>query len=266
MLPLIKTSLKHKRTALYAYSLGGLATIVMYVAIYPSLQSQLGTYNQLIKSLPAGLLKAFGADTSLTNFAGLLGTKQYGFVWPLLCILFMVSYGGAALSGEIEKSTIGLWLAAPISRYRVYWTKFLASLFALLVFVVLTVTAVIPVAWLFKVSVSSKDILLLSLMAYLFGACITCMGFLSSSIFSEKSKSYGGAGGVLIIMYILNLLAALSTQLINAKYLSVFYYFDSNDMLAGKPVHLLNVAVLIGLGAICTLAGAYIFNKRDISI
>jgi len=266
MTELIRNSLRQRKTAIVAYCLAGLGLILLYVAIYPSLQAQIGSYNQLVKALPATLLKAFGVNATQTDFEGLLGTKQYGLVWPLLCIFYMVSLAGVAIAGEIEKTTIGLWLAAPLSRLKIYWSKFVTSLLALVVFVLLSVLAVIPIAGLFKVHVTDAHIFALTAISFLFGFCITGLAFFASAIFSEKSRVYATVGSVLLIMYVLNILAAISSNLVDLKYLSFFYYYNASDLLAGQPISHLGILIFGLAGIVFGLAGANIFKRRDISI
>lgn len=263
---LMKLTLNQKRTAILAYCLGGLTMILLYVAIYPSLESQIGNYKELYKSLPSGVMKAFGADTPLTNFEGLLGVKQFGLVWPLLCVFFMISFAGSTLAGEIEKRTLGLWLAAPLTRLQMYWSKLISSMLALVLFVLASVTAVVPVADLFNVEVSTSNIVALSITGFMFGATVASLGFLAASYFSEKSKVYTVVGSLILVMYVCNLLAGLTSSLVNLKFISIFYYYNSNDLLTGQPINVTNMIVFALVSITCILAGAAIFKRRDVSI
>ena len=267
MRPLVLTTLKQRRLQVAAYCLGGLAAIWMYVSIYPSMAAQVGTYNELVKSMPQSLMKAFGADKfGLTNFESLIGTKQYGFLWPLLLIFLMVSLAGNALAGEIEKTTIGLWLAAPVSRMKIFWSKYAAGLLALLLFLIFSVLAVLPIAAAYNVEVSSRDIVLLALVGGLLGWAVFAIAMLASSIFSEKAKAYGLVSVILVVMYVLNLISGLNDKLVNLKYASFFYYYNVTDLLTGGPVMGWSLVVFGATIIICTAVGAVIFSRRDISI
>lgn len=266
MFELIRITLRQRRIALMAYSLGGLAMIWLYVSIFPSMQAQLGDYTKLIESMPKGLMKAFGAATVTNNFEGLIGTKLFGFVWPLIMLFMTVSFSCSAIAGEIEKTTMGLWLSSPVSRLKIYWSKYFAILIALVIFVVLTVLAVLPMAGLYNIDVSSKHILLLSVVGSLFALSVIGVTFLVSSLFSEKSRVYAVVGGGLVIMYAINLLAALSDKFANLKYASFFYYYNSDTLLSGGSINYASLFVF-GLTAIASVvAGAIIFKRRDISI
>ncbi|MEK7059657.1 MAG: ABC transporter permease subunit [Patescibacteria group bacterium] len=266
MFDLIKVTLRQRRIALIAYSLGGLAMIWLYVSIYPSMQAQIGDYTKLIESMPKGLMKAFGADAVTNNFEGLIGTKLFGFVWPLIMLFLTVSFSCSAIAGEIEKTSMGLWLSAPISRLKIYWSKYIAVGLALTVFMVLTVLAVLPMAGLYNIDVSSKHIMLLSIVAGLFALAVTGLTFLASSLFSEKSRVYAVVGAGLLVMYAINLLASLSDKFVNLKYASFFYYYNSNDLLSGRPINRASLLVFGTAAVLGALGGAIVFRRRDISI
>lgn len=267
MMPLLKTTLVQKRVAIIAYSLGGLALIWMYVAIYPSMASQVGTYNQLLKSMPASIMRAFGADKiGLMNFEGLLGTKQYGFTWPLMLLFLMVSFAGSVVSGEIEKTNIGLWLSQPVSRVKIFWSKYAAGMIALLIFLIFTVLAVLPVAALYKVDVLPADIWRLAAIGGLFGWAVFSLSMFIGSLFSEKSRVYSIVAGILLLMYVANLVAGLNDKLVNLKYVSFFYYYNVSDLLTGGKIMNLSILVFLGIGVIASVFAALIFDRRDIAI
>ena len=266
MFTLVGITLKQKRVALIAYCLGGFAMIWLYVSIYPSMQAQIGDYTKLINSLPKGLMKAFGAEIVTNNFEGIIGTKLFGFIWPLIMLFLTISFSCTSIAGEIEKTTMGLWLSAPVSRLKVYWSKYIAVLVALTLFMFLTVLAVLPMAGAYNIDVSSKHILLLSLVGGLFALAIIGVTFLVSSIFSEKSRVYAVVGGGLVIMYALNLLASLSDTFSNFKYVTLFYYYNSDVLLSGGSINIVSLLVFGLTAVIGVVAGAIIFNRRDISI
>ncbi len=266
MFDLIRITLRQRRVALIAYCLGGLAMIWLYVSIYPSMQAQIGDYTKLINSLPKGLMKAFGAEVVTNNFEGLIGTKLFGFIWPLLMLFMMVSFSCSAVAGEIEKTTMGLWLSAPVNRMKIYWSKYIAVIVALTAFMFLTVLAVLPMAGLYNIDVSSKHIMMLSLIGGLFALAVIGVTFLVSSLVSEKSRVYAIVGGGLVVMYAANLLASLSDKFVNLKYVTPFYYYNSDALLSGGSINRVSLIVFGLTALIGAIIGAIIFNRRDISI
>lgn len=267
MIRLIKTSFRQRAVAIAAYSLGGAAIVWMYVSIFPSLASQADTYSQLMESLPQGIMKAFAGGTLTgTSFEALIGIKQYGLIWPIMMLFLMVSLAGNYMAAEIEKGTIGLWLSAPVSRLKVYWSKYLTGVIALIIFTVLSVMTVLPIAKVYNVQVVSSDFWALSLMGALFGLAVYGLSMLLSASSSEKSRVYMVMGVLLLVMYLANVVAELYPKLEKLQYTSFFYYYDVAGILSGNAINRVSVVVFSVVAVVSTLLGAWVFNKRDISI
>ena len=267
MRSMIGTTLRQKRIAIIAYSVAGLAMIGMYIAIYPMLQAQADSLNQVVKSLPPALLKAFGSDNlGMANFEGLAGIKHYGFVWPLMAAFLAVSFGGAVLAGEIEKGTMGLWLAAPVSRAKIYWAKYWAGTLAMLGFTLITITAVIPLAGLAHVALSAADFLRLSVSGGLFGLAILSITMFISSLVSEKGRVYAVLSAVLLVMYVANVIAEISDQFSALKYVSFFHYLAPELILRGTAIDPWAYVVFGSVIVAGAILGALTFQRRDIAV
>lgn len=74
------------------------------------------------------------------------------------------------------------------------------------------------------------------------------------------------AGGILIIMYVLNIIAALKDNLKNLKYLSFFYYYDPDQALIKNIINNTGVLVFIIVIVVCTVLAVVWFKKRDVAV
>jgi putative exporter of polyketide antibiotics len=72
-------------------------------------------------------------------------------------------------------------------------------------------------------------------------------------------------GGILIIMYALNVFSAFQESVENLKYASFFHYYDFAAAAIGNQLDIINVAVFFVIGVITATIGAIIFVKRDIA-
>ncbi|OGY24880.1 MAG: hypothetical protein A2Y57_00955 [Candidatus Woykebacteria bacterium RBG_13_40_7b] len=72
-------------------------------------------------------------------------------------------------------------------------------------------------------------------------------------------------GGVLIIMYALNVFSTFKESLENLKYASLFHYYDFAAAVVNNHIDALNAAVFLAVGITCTIIGAIAFVKRDIA-
>ncbi|OGD56947.1 hypothetical protein A2V71_03070 [Candidatus Berkelbacteria bacterium RBG_13_40_8] len=264
MWPIFKRVLKDRRILLIIYSLSSIALLWMYIALFPSFQSQSRSLEELIKSYPESFLKAFNFDiNSLTTIEGFLSTEQFSFVWPLLVIFMTVGYAGSAFAGEIEKGTIEILLSQPISRLKIFFGKYLSGLMMLFIFTFVSVYAAVPLSRSYDISVDSKNFLTMTLLAILFSWAIYAIGIFFSAVFSDKGKVFFLSGIILVAMYVLNILASIKESLSDLKYASFFYYFNPSKALVYNEIDHWSYLIFIGVIVLFTIMGAVYFTKRD---
>ena len=261
---LISTSLKERLTSVGVFNLVGLGLLWLYIGVYPSIQGQSAAYNKIIRSMSPSVLKAFGAsNSSLNSLSGFLASKQFGFSWPLIIIFLAASLAVSLISGEIEQTTISQWLSAPISRISIYWSKFIAGMFWVVVSVVISIFAIIPLASIYNLSVNSAYVFDMAITGGLFALAILAFSMLVSSLVSKKTKAYLPIGIVLIVMFTLNVVAALNGNLDYLKYFSFFYYFNASNLLTSGVVNSASYLMFGSVIVVCSLVGSFIFKKRN---
>lgn len=266
-LQLIKREFKNNRTSLIIFCLAVLVLIFIYVAIYPSIQKNAQNYDQLLKAYPKTLLDAFGIeDMNLNSLEKFLAMEQYSFMWSVLVIIFALSRAGRSLAGEIEKGTMGLWLALPLRRVTIFASKYLAGLIALIIFTITTILGTIPLAALLHTEFVAKAYIGLVWPALFFGWAIYSVGVLFSSIFNDRGKVYLTAGGILVLMYVLNVVASLKDDLKWLKYISAFHYFEASKILVHSLQNPTTYFVFAITIIIATILGAFWFTRRDVAV
>lgn len=266
MIPIIIRELRDRRISIISYTLAGIGLLWMYVAIFPSVQQSAKDFEKLFQSYPKAVYQALGVqELTFNTLAKFLAVEQFSFVWPILAITFAMSRAGNTLAGETERGTIGLLLSLPISRGRLFAAKYLATLASILLFVVLTIAAVLPLAALHHVSIDGAILLRLIFVACLFIWAIFAVCIFLSALFNERSKVYMLAGGSLLLMYAANVVASLQSSLAWLHRFSIFNYFNAQDILSGRDIRISSVVVFSVTILIFTVLGSVSFAKRDIS-
>jgi len=187
-------------------------------------------------------------------------------MWPIILIALTVSLGSSLIAGEIEKKTIGILLSQPVSRFKIFWGKFLATLFYLIIFIPITVISAISLAKIYHIAYVGENYFTLALVGLLMGLSILGAVILFSSLFSEKGKVNFLVIGLLIVMYFLNIIALIKENLDKVKYFSFFYYFNYTELLVHNKINNQSL-IFFGFVFIITICLAVIyFKKRDITI
>lgn len=268
MINLIWEEVKERKWSVVIYSIVSILLLLLYVALFPSLQSQTQQLTEVLKSMPEGLLKALGsspAQLSNFNLEALLASKQFSLVFQLLAAILAISIAGNDISGEIEKGTIEFLLSQPISRLKFYFSRFFSGVILLTIFVACSTLAVIPLAAAFHVAYVADIYYKLFWVALLYSVAIYAFSYFLSAIFSNKGRVYGISAGIITFMYVAFLVSALKDNLDKLKYLSFFHYF-SPDILFNGTIDKLGVLIFVLTIIVFTFLGAIVFSRRDIAI
>lgn len=268
MINLIWETIKERKWSVIIYSIVSILLLLLYVALFPSLQNQTQQLTEVLKSMPEGLLKALGsspAQLSNFNLETLLASKQFSMVFQLLAAVLAISIAGNDIAGEIEKGTIEFLLSQPISRLKFYFARFFSGIILLTIFVVCSTLVVIPIAATFNVSYVTDVYFKLFWVALLYSLAIYAFSYFLSAIFSNKGRVYGISASIITFMYVAFLVSALKDNLDKLKYLSFFHYF-SPDILFSGAVDKIGVWIFILTIIVSISIGAILFSKRDITI
>jgi ABC-2 type transport system permease protein len=239
----------------------------MYVAMFPSIQAQAANFDELMKNYPEALMKAFNLEElSFNTLEKFLAMEQFSFVWPLMVMFMLISLAGASIAKEIERGTMELLLSRPISRIKIFFSRYLAGLASLFAFTIFSIFAVVPLAKLHHLDYVFANHLTVAMLGFLFGWAIFSLAMMFSAMFSERGKVYMLTGGILLLMYVLNIVAALKENLDKLKYISFFHYFDTQQALVYNVIKEEAILVFAGVTIVCTICGALWFKKRDVAI
>jgi ABC-2 type transport system permease protein len=261
-------TLQDKKFQLLIIIAAAISFLEMYIALFPALQKQASSMTKLLENYPDSFLKAFNIDKASLTFERVgqyLAMEQFSFVWPILVIVLAIGFANYAFAQEKERGTFELTLSQPISRTKIFISKYFSGFVGIVIFGLISLLVVFPLTKLHGISINSKGVFVLLGLSILFSLAVYGLAFLASVIFSEKSKATFLVGGVLILMYVLNVVANLKDSFQIIRYFSFFYYYNPTQAI--DKSHILNGAVLVFILTIVVtfIIGLLWFNKQDIA-
>ncbi len=267
MLTLLIKTIQKNLIGLLIYTIISASFVWMYVAMWPSFSKESEKFLELADAYPEALMKAMNIDimSMFGSLEGFIAGEHFSIVWPIILIILTLSYASSAIAGEVEKGTIELLLAQPISRLKIFLAKYFSGLAIIAAFIFLSNFSVIPFALLHNVDYRIQHYLTISILGFLFAFAIYGICIMLSSFSSSKGKPMAVAGGLLIIMYALNVFSAFQESVENLKYASFFHYYDFAAAAIYNQLDTLNIAVFLAVGIITATIGAIVFVKRDIA-
>ena len=244
-------------------SLGIMGAALFYTAvIFPVVRDTSGLI-EFIEQLPDVLLSFIGGAADITSPEGFLNADLFAVFAPVLFSVYAVIRGAGAIAGEEEARTLDQLLANPIGRKRLLLEKAAGvETGILLLSAVLYVSVMLGAA----IGGYSVDAARLAQMVFSLFVLSSVSGMVALGIgaaFGARSIAGGITGGILLAGWLLNAVQALADVLEWTKFISLFWYYNGNQVLL-NGLEWWRPAVMAGFAAAVLTAGALRFDRRDL--
>ncbi|MEI8072704.1 MAG: ABC transporter permease subunit [Candidatus Saccharibacteria bacterium] len=256
-----------RKWSLITYCIIGLGLAWLYIAIFPTFSKESAKFNELLATYPKSILEAFNiSQLKMDTLQGFMSAEHFSLVWPAMAILLAISTAGQSLSGEIESGTMALLLSLPVSRLKLFWSKYMAGMIVILLFTMITIFPIVPLAHWYGVSFTANNVWLISILSFCFAWAIYSLTFLFSAIFSERSHTYFVAGGIVLLMYVVKIMSGMIHSFEKLKYASAFYYYQADKTFVKGSLDIQDILVFCGVAVIATAIALIVFLRRDVSV
>jgi len=203
--------------------------------------------------------------TSMVDFSTLDGyiVIEFFSMWPLFFIIYIAIKSVGVVSKHVEDHSMDILLATGYSRERFLFEKYLTILLNMAAVVSGALIGLIAGVMLMGESLSMDGTLLT------FGGSIPItLAFMGISVIisilvDEGSKAVGIVLGVVILQYIVQMVANLASWEL-VKYLTLFYYWDSAELMIDKALDPVNVIVPMVIAVLSVVLSFYLFRKKEI--
>ncbi|HEX5984460.1 MAG TPA: ABC transporter permease subunit [Solirubrobacterales bacterium] len=255
---LAATHLSDRRRSLLAWGLPLGLMSAFVVAIFPSVEESIG---KAVADYPPALREAFGIG-DLSNVEQYLQAEMMSLIVPLALGYLAVRAVASGLSGAAETGRLDALLSAPVSRSRLCAAGFLATAAEL--------AAVLALTWLLTMAGSAlagagldpgpaaAGFANVWPLALLFAAS----GILVCAFSLRTSVVTGSVAGVLVAMYVIDLIGRLDPALDELRYASVFKYYGNAIEDGIEPLAFIGVSLV---AIVVAALGAWLFERRDIA-
>ena len=255
---LVATHLFDRRRSVIAWGLPLGLMSAFVVAIFPSVQDAL---TKAIRDYPSGLKEAFGIS-QISSVEQYLHAEMLSLIIPLALGYLAVRAVASGLSGAAETGRLDVLLSAPVSRRRLVAAGFIATAIELAAVLLLTglltgLGSAISGAGL-AVGPAAAGFANVWPLALVFAG----LGIVATGWSLRTSVVTGAVAGVLVTMYVIDLIGRLDPDLSGIRYLSVFKYYGNAIEDGIEPLAFAGVTL-----AACLLAalGAWLFERRDLA-
>jgi ABC-2 type transport system permease protein len=255
---LIASHLSDRRRSILAWGLPLGLFSAFIVAIFPSVETSI---SKAVQGYPQGLKEAFGIS-QLTSVEQYLQAEMLSLIVPLALGYLAVRAVASGLTGAAESGRLDVLLSAPVSRSRVVAAGFLATAVELAAVLLVTgllcgIGSLIAGSGL-DAGRAAEGFANVWPLALLFAG----FGTIAAGFSLRTSVVTGAVAGLLVAMYVIDLVGRLDTGLSGLRYLSVFKYYGNAIEDGIEPLAFLGVTLV---ACVLTAIGAWLFERRDLA-
>lgn len=229
-----------------------------FMLVWPSVD---GTIGEAIESYPESLKQAFGI-TSLTNVEEYLNAEMFSLILPLALGIFAAREIGNSVNGAQERGYLDVLLSHPISRRDVLAAALLAVAVELAVILGVGWALTLLGGWIAGADFSAGLIAAGYANVWPLAMLIAGIAVLVTGLAQRAGAVSGIAAGLLVAMYIMDLIGRLADSLEAIRRVSIFKYYGS------AAIDGIDVLAFAGVTAAALLLGWFgslLFQRRDIS-
>jgi ABC-2 type transport system permease protein len=254
----VSSHLSERRRSILAWGLPIGLMSAFIVAIFPSVQ---GALSDAVRRYPTGLKEAFGIG-ELNNVEQYLHGEMLSLIVPLAVGYLAVRAVASGLCGAAESGRLDVLLSAPVSRRRICASGFLATAIELAAVLILSWLLTMAGSVVFGAGLGAAAAAAGYASVWPLGLLFAGLGIVLSGWSLRTSVVTGAAAGVLVAMYVIDLVGKLDPSISGVRYASVFRYYGNAIEDGIDP---LSFVGLLLAAALLAAFGAWLFDRRDIA-
>lgn len=226
------------------------------------------SFDRMAELIPAFLQRGLGSHAMV--LASFKGTVTFGYFHPVIVVFVTVLavYVACEPAYDVEAGLVDLVLARSIPRHRLM-TRSLLLVTAVMVAAGLAMACGTWIGLHTFASAASNwptPGIIARLLVHLvsIGWCLGALGLAVSAGARRWSTAFASVALSAVALYLIDLLAVGWAPARTVAWISPFHYYPALPIVAGEPVGVTNVAVLLSAAAVLTVIGYWRFNRRDL--
>ncbi|MDS0527545.1 ABC transporter permease [Clostridium sp. SHJSY1] len=250
-----------KSTIIWSFSI--VAIVVLFLSMYPSFSNDIESVNDLLKSYPAEIRKAFGI--TLNSFSSILGFYSYSFIYISICgCIQAMNLGLSVVSKETSDKTADFLLTKPVTRKEILTAKLLATLTCIIITNVIFILAAIIIANVVSnTSFDTKLFLMISITMFFMQLIFLSLGIIISTTITKIKSVISISLSTVFGFYIIGMIqSVIDNDLL--KYVTPFKFYDPSTIIKNASYQTSSIILEIVFIFICILISYYIYSTKDI--
>jgi len=258
--------LELRRSRILAMGLAVVALVYggLIAALYPILLANTAAIEDYMKLFPKEFMAAFGMTGSLAD-PGIFFTTYIGsFLWPVVAAIGAIVLATRPAAADAERGWADLPLATPLTRSRYLGAAILGQVVVLAGLALVTVGGVLAVGTLVGAGFDAARFLAAGIVLWLFACAIAGVTSLVAVITLSRGVSASVTAGILIAMYLLNIVAQVQPDFAWLGDLSAFRYAGVGTLIDRGTADWVGIGVFSVVAVTGWTASLVLFRRRDL--
>jgi ABC-2 type transporter. len=257
--------LRRSRSILVWGSIVAFAYAAVMALVYPTMRANSAAMDEYLKIFPKELMLAFGLSGSLADPGIFFNTYISTFLWPLMAGMVGIVVATRPVAADLDRGFLELMITSPLPRRAYLVVSIVGQLVVTTCVAAATIAGVLLVGAVVGAGFDTERFLLAIPLLASFAWVVAAFATLLSVITLSRAMAGGVTAGVLLAMYLANIVGAIETKLDWLKNLSLFGYFDTRSLIDKGTLAWGDVGVFVVIAAGCWLAAVALFGRRDLA-
>jgi len=264
MIPAFRLELRRGAMLVIWVSVVSMAYAGFIMLFYPTMIENAAAFEQMLEVYPKELMAAFGINGSLFDPGTFINSYVFQFLWPLVAAVAGIILA-TRVAADADSGFLDLPLSSRLPRVRYLGASIVAQIASLAVIAALTIGSIVAVDLLIEPDFDTGRLALAGFHAFAMAAAIAGVSSALAVILLDRGKAGGLAAGILILMYLLNVIAQLSPDFKETARLSAFHYFDLSEVIDTGVYPVVDTTIFLVTAALGWLLALWVFRRRDLA-
>jgi ABC-2 type transport system permease protein len=231
---------------------------------YPTMIENAAAFEDMLALYPKELMAAFGIQGSLVDPGTFINSYVFQFLWPLVAAIAGI-FLATRVAADADSGFLDLPLSSRLPRVRYLGATIVAQIVGLAVLTALTIGTVVAVDLFIAPDFDWARLTAAGLHAFAMAAAITGVTCALAVILLDRGRAGGLVAGILIVMYMLNVVAQLAPDFKELARLSAFHYFDLAGVIDTGTYPVVDSAIFAVTAMLGWLLALWVFRRRDLA-
>ncbi len=186
-------------------------------------------------------------------------------MWPIIAGLGGILIATRPVAADADRGFLEIPLAAPMPRVRYLLLAIGGQLVSLGVLAVAAVAGVLVVGRIVGADFDAGRFAMAGVVLFVFAAAIVGPTTLLSVATLSRGLTGATMAGLLVVMYLLDVIAKIQPDLGWIGQLSLMHYFRTTPVIDGGTWPLADICVLGGVAVLGWAGAVWLFRRRDLS-